>query len=155
MLPPLIVVPICSHDPVDDVERAPVPEGSVPPHNSCKDGLQRTRDCTRSFPCSLVIQAIGDVWASTLGDFSRRADVCDSRGRRSGGVFNAMVPLTGTRDGETDVTAPVTEFRVSGCCPNHDSSGFAIVPEFRNREPAFRASQKASPQLEVRKRLIG
>ena len=66
-----------------------------------------------------------------------------------------MVPLMGTSDGETDAVAPVTEFLVVGCSANHDSSWFAIVPEFRNREPAFGTSQKASPQLEVRKRLIG
>ena len=121
MLPLLILVPMKSHDPVDDVERAPVPGGSVDPHNSCNDGLQRTRASTSWSPCSLVFKAIRAVWASTLGDLSRRADVCASRGRRSGGVFNAMVPLAGTRDGETDDVAPVTEFRVLGCSPNHDS----------------------------------
>ena len=93
-----------------------------------------------------------DGLASTLGDFSRRADRCDSMGRRSGGAI-AMTPLVGTSDGETREVAPVTEFLVSGCCSNHDASCSVIMPEFRNREPAFGTSQKASPQLVVRKRV--
>ena len=143
---PLTTLGICSHDPVDDVECVPAPCGSDTPHNPCNGGLQRTRAWTSSSPCSPVLHAMLDCLASTLGDFSRRADGVASRGRRSCGVATSIVPLWGASVGETGVVTPVTVFRVTGCCANHDSSWLlAIVPEFRNREPAFGCFPEGQP----------
>ena len=85
MLPLLIVEPTKSHDdPTDDVDCVPVAtsDASDAVHNACSAELCWTNIRTRSSPVSPSSRTTFEGFGSNRGDFSRWAEVWDSRGRR-------------------------------------------------------------------------
>ena len=159
MLPLLIVEPTKSHDdPTDDADCVPVAtsDASDAVHNACNAGLRWTSIRTKPSPVSPISRTTLEGFGSTRGDFSRWAEVWDSRGRRPddfGDTDDALgvacIGCTRAWGGMAfaGVTSPVTEFTVGGCSANHDSPDVVIVPRFRNREPVLGTSQKTAPNL--------